>query len=387
MSTRSGGYGYDDLWVTTRTTRSAPWDAPVNLGSVVNSNAREGYPFISADGLALFFSEEIDAPFRSGGFGGGDIWMARRTSVSEPWSAPMNLGLTVNSPSYDGGPRITPDGSTLYFCSARPGSLGGSYGDIYEARIIPIVDLNSDGIVNTDDMCIMIDRWGTDEPLCDIGPMPWGDGIVDVQDLIVLAEHLFEEVNDPTLMAHWPLDEVQGYIAYNDVSDCDGTLMGGPVWQPTDGIVNRALQFDGIDDFVSTGLFLYQVDSKFSVVAWIQGGAPGQVIISQEGVVNWLMTNAEGNLISELRSPGRNGSPILSQTNIIDGNWHQICFVWDGSYRTLYVDGVAVAEDTQDSLQGSDSGLYIGCGKAMEPGTFWSGLIDDVCIYNRAVVP
>jgi hypothetical protein len=34
---------------------------------------------------------------------------------------------------------------------------------------------------------------GTDKPLCDIGPMPWGDGIVDVEDLIVLAEHLFEE--------------------------------------------------------------------------------------------------------------------------------------------------------------------------------------------------
>jgi len=27
----------------------------------------------------------------------------------------------------------------------------------------------------------------------DIGPIPWGDGIVDVQDLIVLTEHLFEE--------------------------------------------------------------------------------------------------------------------------------------------------------------------------------------------------
>jgi hypothetical protein len=26
------------------------------------------------------------------------------------------------------------------------------------------------------------------------GPMLWGDGIVNVQDLIVLAEHLFEEV-------------------------------------------------------------------------------------------------------------------------------------------------------------------------------------------------
>ena len=65
---------------------------------------------------------------------------------------------------------------------------------IWETRISPIVDLNGDGIVDAVDMCIMVDYWGTDNPLCDIGPMPWGDGIVDVQDLIVLAEHLFEEV-------------------------------------------------------------------------------------------------------------------------------------------------------------------------------------------------
>jgi len=61
--------------------------------------------------------------------------------------------------------------------------------------------------------------------------------------------------------------------------------------------------------------------------------------------------------------------------------------MWDGSHRTLYVDDVAVAEDTQDSLKGSDSGLYIGTGKAMESGSYWSGLIDDVRIYNRAVTP
>jgi len=30
--------------------------------------------------------------------------------------------------------------------------------------------------------------------LCDIGPMPWGDGVVDVQDLIVLAGHLFDQL-------------------------------------------------------------------------------------------------------------------------------------------------------------------------------------------------
>jgi inhibitor of cysteine peptidase len=43
-------------------------------------------------------------------------------------------------------------------------------------------------------MCEMVDHWGTNEQLYDIGPMPWGDGIVDVQDLIVLAEHLFEGI-------------------------------------------------------------------------------------------------------------------------------------------------------------------------------------------------
>ena len=49
------------------------------------------------------------------------------------------------------------------------------------------------GIVDSTDVCIVVDNWGTDNSICDIGPMPWGDGTVDVQDLIVLAEHLFEE--------------------------------------------------------------------------------------------------------------------------------------------------------------------------------------------------
>ena len=56
-----------------------------------------------------------------------------------------------------------------------------------------IIDLNNDGIVDSTDMAIMVDHWGTDNSLRDIGPMPWGDGVVDVEDLIVLAEHLFEE--------------------------------------------------------------------------------------------------------------------------------------------------------------------------------------------------
>jgi hypothetical protein len=53
----------------------------------------------------------------------------------------------------------------------------------------------------------------------------------------------------------------------------------------------------------------------------------------------------------------------------------------------LYVDDIAVAQDAQPDLEASENGLYIGTGMAMEPGSFWSGLIDDVRIYNRAVRP
>jgi hypothetical protein len=121
--------------------------------------------------------------------------MTTRTTTNDDWSAPVNLGPTLNTSSSEFTPSISADGLTLYF-GARDSDRSGGYGgwDIWQAPIIPVVDLNGDGTVDSADMCIMVDHWGMDEPLCDIGPMPWGDGIVDVQDLIVLAEHLFEEV-------------------------------------------------------------------------------------------------------------------------------------------------------------------------------------------------
>jgi hypothetical protein len=250
--------------------------------------------------------------------------------------------------------------------------------------IPPECDLNEDGIVDANDLSIIVDNWQTNEPSCDLAPGLFGDGFVDIQDLIVVAEHLFEE---DSLVAHWKLDEAEGSIAYNTVGENHGTVYGEPLWQPDGGMVAGALQFDGVDDYIETDFVLNPADGPFSVIAWVNGGAPGQVVISQEGGIDWLMVDTEGNLMTELRSPGRSGKPLLSQTNITDGNWHRIGLVWDGSNRILYVDGIAVAQDTQDALAGSVGGLYIGTGKAMELGTYFSGLIDDVRIYDRAVTP
>jgi len=127
---------------------------------------------------------------------------------------------------------------------------------------------------------------------------------------------------------------------------------------------------------------------KLIIKRCCKGGSPGQAVLSQMGEARWLCADpSEGNLMTELKVTGRGANELLSQTIITDGNWHRIGLVWYGSHRALYVDDVAVAEDEQTNLASSENGLYIGTGMAMEAGSFFSGLIDDVRIYNRAVRP
>ena len=385
---RAGGYGDGDIWVSTRLTRNDPWGEPVNLGPTVNSSACEIGGALSPDGLLLFFSEDIIGPLRPGGLGGSDLWVTRRTTVFDPWGVPVNLGPIVNSAGHDCGPRISPDGSTLYFCSKRPGGFGGPfYGDIWQAPIIPIVDLNRDGIIDSADMRIMVDHWGTDNSLCDIGPMPWGDGIVDVEDLKVISEYL---LGDMQSIAHFKFDETKGTVANDSARNRDGTVYGSPQWQPNGGVNGGALKLDGVDDYVRIESLLNPANGALSVFAWIKGGAPGQVVLSQIGASNWLcLDSAQGSLMTELKPAGRGGVDLVSQRPVADGDWHRIGLVWDGSCRYLYVDGVEVGEaiGTSSSLESSDGGLCLGAGGTLTADTFFTGLIDDVRIYDRAVSP
>ena len=383
-SNRAGGHGGIDLWVARRATPSDPWGEPVNLGPTINTSASDGAASISADGRMLFFSD-FPSP-RPGGHGGTDIWVATRATTSDPWGEPRNLGPAVNSSANDQGPNISADGSTLYFFSTRPGGSGNF--DLWQVSINPIVDFNVDGIVDSADMCVMVGHWGEDYPLCDVGPTLFGDGIVDVHDLTVLAGYLFQEIDDPTLVAHWALDETEGAIALDSAGDNAGYVMGNPVWQPDNGQVSGAIELDGVDDAIVAGTPLNPADGPFSVFAWIRGGVPGQAIISEPVGPDWLSIDPlTGHLMTELKGSNQDSSPLLAATTVTDGNWHRIGLVWDGSNRTLCVDDVAVAEDTQDTLESPANGFYIGTGKAMAPGTFFSGLIDDVRIYDRAVSP
>jgi hypothetical protein len=127
-SSRSGGFGDTDIYVSTRESTDHPWGEPANLGRIVNSPSTDGYPNISADGRLLFFSS-----FRPEGSGAADIFVTARATKTDNWGQPVNLGPTVNSPYNEASCCISADGSTLYFCSRRPGGRGNI--DLWQVSI------------------------------------------------------------------------------------------------------------------------------------------------------------------------------------------------------------------------------------------------------------
>jgi hypothetical protein len=72
-STRPGGLGNLDLWTSTRESTSEPWSPPVNL-TVLNSSAYDGARMrISFDGRTLYYGST-----RPGGYGYGDLYTSTR---------------------------------------------------------------------------------------------------------------------------------------------------------------------------------------------------------------------------------------------------------------------------------------------------------------------
>jgi hypothetical protein len=249
-------------------------------------------------------------------------------------------------------------------------------------------DLNNDWKVDEQDRAILLKAMETNDRSADIAPAAKRDGIVNAKDLELLTRYLGTVIPEMALIAHWKLDETEGRVAFDSAGTNNGTLIGNPTWQPTGGKLGGALQLDGVDDYVSTAFVLDPAAGPFSVFVWVKGGTPGQVVLSQAGGVNWLMADTpNGALTTEIKAAGRTGKALTSSGIITDNAWHRVGFVWDGANRILYVDSIEVARSAQSALPSSTGGLLIGASSNLAPDSFWSGLIDEVRIYDRAVKP
>jgi outer membrane protein OmpA-like peptidoglycan-associated protein len=120
----SGSFGGADLYVSSL--QNNAWSIPLNLGPNINTPYDEICPFLARDGKTLYFSSN-----HTGTAGGFDVFKSVYDPIKKQWSAPISLGLPINSPGDDTYFRLSKDGKSAFFASNRIDSYGER--DLYQA--------------------------------------------------------------------------------------------------------------------------------------------------------------------------------------------------------------------------------------------------------------
>ena len=131
--------GGNDLYVS-RKGADGRWTAPVNLGRTINTPAAEQCPFLAADGRTLYFSSAGHP-----GYGSHDIFMSKRLDDTwVRWSTPLNLGPAVNSAKWEAYFFLPAGTDALPFVVSD--EWGSGKADIFRLREpqskAPVVQLN-----------------------------------------------------------------------------------------------------------------------------------------------------------------------------------------------------------------------------------------------------
>lgn len=103
----------EDIFIASRDSLDVPFNEPRPLAELNLPTTGDAYPGISADELIIVFASQ------RGGGTNRDIWMATRSSRTQPFGEPVKLNESVNSGEADHSPVLTADGLELYFVSTR----------------------------------------------------------------------------------------------------------------------------------------------------------------------------------------------------------------------------------------------------------------------------
>lgn len=189
-----------------------------------------------------------------------------------------------------------------------------------------------------------------------------------------------------------------------DSSGNDNTAMlyNGPIWR-TAGQIGGALQFDGTDDYAQTAdssMKLQLTPSlDYTISVWVKPNAAQKSwagIVSRTdpgGTLNhWTLQfddSTPRRLIIHHPSVTYWPTGITINDLVAGGIWHRIVIIRNGSTMTSYLDpagGPANKTETWTANPGNGYGhLNIGADRTASSSYVYSGLIDDVRIYNRAL--
>jgi peptidoglycan-associated lipoprotein len=142
-----GGMGEKDIYYIPYNVVNDSWGKPVNLGSTVNTNEDDMFPYAATDGTLYYASKGWP------GMGGLDLYKtidsAGTFKKAENLQSPINSGGDDFGISFVPPSEVTADDATIaYFCSNRQGGKGDD--DIYALSIKPFVFLVSGKVLDTE---------------------------------------------------------------------------------------------------------------------------------------------------------------------------------------------------------------------------------------------
>ncbi len=190
------------------------------------------------------------------------------------------------------------------------------------------------------------------------------------------------------MVSHWLLDENTGTTAIDFVGGNNATLNGSAAWAPTEGQVDGAVRLNGPGSYLSVGNESnFDFTNAMTVACWIRPDtfdATWQAFVCK-GDYSWRLHRAGDTNFLNFACNGLSQLDVTGTTNINDGQWHHVVGVYDGANLYIYVDGnldgsiasTGLIDNTGDPVQ-------IGSNASMS-GREFKGLMDDVCIYNRAL--
>ena len=114
-----------DIWYVTRNKISNNWSVPKSVGSIINTSKDEFYPSVTNEGDLYFTAEYKNSK------GKEDIYVSK--FINNAYTEPISLSKNVNSEKYEFNAFVSPDGRFIIFTSyGRKDDLGR--GDLYISR-------------------------------------------------------------------------------------------------------------------------------------------------------------------------------------------------------------------------------------------------------------